>query len=161
MLSESFLPFFEWCGRTWLGTAVRDTIWAFPVIETFHLLALAVVLGTVLIVNLRAFGIGAQRATWAQTTGDLEPWMVVSLVILILSGIPMAMSEPMKCYESISFPIKMILIVLAVFWHFTIQRKWTTPDAIRLAPWRSKLAACLSILLWTSIGVAGKGIPYI
>ena len=42
MLSESFLPFFEWCGNTWLGTTVRDTVWAFPVIETFHLLALAV-----------------------------------------------------------------------------------------------------------------------
>ena len=41
MLSESFLPFFQWCEHTWLGTIVRDTVWAFPVIETFHLLALA------------------------------------------------------------------------------------------------------------------------
>jgi len=60
MLSERFLPFFEWCGNTWLGTSVRDTVWAFPVIETFHLLALAVILGTVLIVNLRVFGLGAR-----------------------------------------------------------------------------------------------------
>jgi hypothetical protein len=161
MLSESFLPFFEWCGRTWLGTTVRDTIWAFPLIETFHLLALAILLGTVLIVNLRAFGLGAQRSSYSQLTRELEPWMLVSLAVLILSGIPMAMSEPMKCYESYSFPIKMILLLVAVLWHFTIQRKWTTPDALRLTPLKSKLAACFSILLWTGIGIAGKGIPYV
>jgi hypothetical protein len=161
MLSERWLPFFEWCGKTWLGTAVRDHVLAFPIIETFHLLALAVLLGTVLIVNLRAFGLGARRSSYSQIASELEPWMLVSLAVLIVSGIPMAMSEPMKCYESWSFPIKMILLMVAVLWHFTIQRRWTTPDAVRLTPIKSKMAACLSILLWMGIGVAGKGIPYV
>jgi hypothetical protein len=155
MLSESFLPFFEWCGKTWLGTTVRDTIWAFPVIETFHLLALAVLLGTVLIVNLRALGVGGIELD----RRELEPWMLVSLAVLILSGIPMFLSEPMKCYESVSFPIKMCLLLLAILWHFTLQRKWTAP--MSATPLKAKLAACLSILLWAGIGMAGKGIPYI
>ena len=64
MLSDSFLPFFEWCGKTWLGTTVRDTVWAFPVIETFHLLALAILLGTVLIVNLSAIGVVLRGRYW-------------------------------------------------------------------------------------------------
>src|SRR5690348_11848203 len=100
MLSDWWLPFFEWCGNTWLGTTVRDNVWAFPVIETFHLLALAILLGSVLIVNLRAFGLGGSRASDPETAMQLEPWIVVSMAVLILSGIPMAMSEPMKCYES-------------------------------------------------------------
>src|SRR5947209_7815538 len=104
------LPFFEWCDQSWLGTAVRDHIWAFPVIETFHLLALAILLGTVLIVDFRVFGLGARYSPVSQLASELEPWMVLSVVILILSGIPMMMSEPMKCYESTSFPIKMILL---------------------------------------------------
>jgi len=161
MLSEAWLPFFEWCGKTWLGTAVRDNVLAFPIIETFHLLSLAVLLGTVLIINLRAFGIGAQRASYSQLARELEPWMLVSLAVLIASGIPMAMSEPMKCYESWSFPIKMILLVLAIAWHFTVQRRWTAPDSANRAPMKSKIAACFSILIWTAIGVAGKGIPYV
>jgi hypothetical protein len=161
MLSDSFLPFFEWCGKTWLGTTVRDTVWAFPVIETFHLLALAVLLGTVLIVNLGVFGIGTGRSApsaISATTRALEPWMLTSLAVLILSGIPMALSEPMKCYESYSFPIKMILLLVAIVWQFTLQRKWTRPHASRL---KGKMAASISILLWTGIGIAGKGIPYI
>jgi hypothetical protein len=156
MLSESFHPFFEWCGRTWLGTTVRDTVWAFPVIETFHLLALAVLLGTVLIINLGVFRSGARNSGMAR---ELEPWMLASLAVSILSGIPMFLSEPQKCYESYSFPVKMILLLLAILWYFTVQRKWTRPQAP--TPIKGRLAAGISILLWTSIGVAGKGIPYI
>jgi hypothetical protein len=129
---------------------VRDTVWAFPVIETFHLLALAILLGTVLIVNLAAFGVGTRGSSRPVTARELEPWMLTSLCVLILSGIPMAMSEPMKCYESYSFPIKMILLVLAVVWYFTVQRRTS-----------GKFAACISILLWGGIGIAGKGIPYV
>ena len=158
MLSESFLPFFEWCGRTWLGTTVRDTVWAFPVIETLHLLALAVLLGTVLIINLRVFGLGVRYSSKSQMVRDLEPWMLISLAVLILSGIPMFLSEPMKCYESYSFPIKIGLLLVAIVWHFTFQRKWTAPVP---DPLKSRLAACFSILLWAGIGLAGKGIPYV
>lgn len=161
MLSDSFLPFFEWCGKTWLGTTVRDTVWAFPVIETFHLLALAVLLGTVLIVNLRILGLGSRHSANPQMARELEPWMLTGLAVLILSGIPMFLSEPMKCYESYSFPIKMCLLLLAILWHFTIQRKWSAPDPSRLAPLKGKLAACVSIMLWAGIGIAGKGIPYL
>jgi hypothetical protein len=50
---------------------------------------------------------------------------------------------------------------VAILWHFTVQRRWTTPDALRLTPLKSKLAAGFSILLWTGIGIAGKGIPYV
>lgn len=156
MLSERWLPLFTWAGNTWLGTAVRDHELAFPIIETFHLLALAILLGTVLIVNLRAFGIGVNWEPYSQVVSELEPWMAVSVVVLIVSGIPMAMSEPQKCYESWSFPIKMILLVIAVIWHFTVQRRWTRPGS-----GRGRLAAGFSIFLWTAIGVAGKGIPYV
>jgi hypothetical protein len=159
MLSDSFLPYFEWCGNTWLGTAVRDTVWAFPVIETFHLLALAILLGTVLIVNLRVFGLGKRFVPAAQLARQLEPWMLVSLAVLIASGIPMAFSEPMKCFESVSFPIKMGLILVGMVAQFTIQRKWVMKGDASAG--RAKFAAVLSIVIWTAVGAAGKGIPYV
>jgi hypothetical protein len=157
MLSESFKPFFDWCGATWLGTTVRDTVWAFPLIETFHLLALAVLLGTVLIVNLRVFGLGRRYyASAGQIARELEPWMLASVGVLIASGIPMFLSEPEKCYESYSFPIKIMLIVIGIIYQVTVQRRWIVRDG-RMA----KLSACLSILVWTTVGLAGKGIPYV
>jgi hypothetical protein len=159
MFSESFRRYFDWCGNTWLGTTVRDTTWAFPVIETFHLLALAVLLGTVLIVNLRVFGVGQRYAPAAQIARQFEPWMLVSLGVLIASGIPMAFSEPSKCFESYSFPIKMGLILLGIASQFTIQRKWIIRSETITR--KAKLAAVLSIAIWTLVGAAGKGIPYV
>ena len=159
MLSESLRPYFEWCGNTWLGATVRDTVWAFPLIETFHLLALAVLLGTVLIVNLRVFGLGQRYVSTAQIARQLEPWMLASLSLLIASGIPMAFSDPIKCFESYSFPIKLGLIALGIGSQLTIQRRWVvTGDA---SPRKAKLAAALSIAIWTAVGAAGKGIPYV
>jgi hypothetical protein len=159
MLGESFLPYFEWCGNTWLGTAVRDTIWAFPLIETFHLLALAVLLGSVLIVNLSVFGVGKRYVPAAQLARQMEPWMLASIGVLIASGIPMAFSEPMKCFESISFPIKMGLILLGIASQLTIQRKWVIAGDTTAR--KAKFAAVLSIAIWTLVGAAGKGIPYV
>jgi hypothetical protein len=159
MLSESLRPYFEWCGNTWLGSTVRDTVWAFPVIETFHLLALAVLLGTVLIVNLRVFGLGRRYLPAAQMARQFEPWMLASIGVLIATGIPMAFSEPIKCFESYSFPIKMGLIVVGIVSQFTIQRKWImAEDATRR---KAQFAAIVSIAVWTAVGAAGKGIPYV
>jgi hypothetical protein len=159
MLSESFRPYFDWAGNTWLGTTVRDTVWAFPLIETFHLLALAILLGTVLIVNLRVFGIGKRFLPASQLARQFEAWMLASIGVLIATGIPMAFSEPMKCFESYSFPIKMGLIVLGIVSQFTIQRRWIMKgDA---DPAKARIAAVISIFVWTAVGAAGKGIPYV
>jgi hypothetical protein len=159
MLGESFRPYFEWAGNTWLGTTVRDTVWAFPLIETFHLLSLAILLGTVLIVNLRVFGVGKRFLPASQLARQFEPWMLASIGVLIGTGIPMAFSEPMKCFESYSFPIKMGLIVLGIVSQFTIQRRWIMKGDSSVA--KSRIAAIASIFIWTAVGAAGKGIPYV
>ena len=85
--------------------------------------------------------------------------MLWSIGVLIASGIPMAFSEPIKCFESISFPIKMGLMLLGIATQLTIQRKWVIADDTTTP--KTKLAAILSISIWTLVGAAGKGIPYV
>ena len=50
---ESLLPFFQWCDRSWLGETIRGSRLYFPIIETFHLLALTVLFGAVIVLNMR------------------------------------------------------------------------------------------------------------
>jgi hypothetical protein len=152
-------PFFDWCGNTAIGMAVRDTIWAFPFIETFHLLALAVLLGSVLLINLRVFGMGMRQFSVPQLARMFEPWIVVSIPVMLVSGILMAMSEPIKCYESYSFPLKMLFLGIAIVYHFTVQRKLRVSEDAPLI--RGKVGAALCISLWTVVSIAGRGIPYI
>ena len=153
------LPFFEWCERTAIGMAVRDTIWAFPFIETFHLLALASLLGSILLINLRIFGIGMRQFSVPQLARLLDPWILISIPVMLVSGILMAMSEPIKCYESYSFPIKMVFLVISIVYYFTVQRKFMVSE--EAPPIRGKLAATIGISLWTVVSIAGRGIPYI
>ena len=58
---QSFKPFFEWSDKMWLGRAIADTIWAFPVIETIHILALTMMFGAIVIIDLRMFGLGLRK----------------------------------------------------------------------------------------------------
>ena len=92
---------------------------------------------------------------------ELEPWLLTSLAVGLVSGVLLFVSEPMKCYESISFPIKIGLIAVALPCHFKIQRKWALADPDAAPQFTAKLGAGVTLALWTGIGLLGKGIPYI
>ncbi len=62
----SVLAFFTWCENSWIGESIRASLWLFPVIESFHLLAFAVLGGTVLLVNFSLIGLGLGRRPAAQ-----------------------------------------------------------------------------------------------
>src|SRR5689334_21964618 len=58
---QSFKPFFEWSDKFWLGQAISGTVWAFPVIETIHILALTMMFGAIVIVDMRMLGLGLRK----------------------------------------------------------------------------------------------------
>jgi len=70
----SLLPFFQWCYDTSIGEEIRNSLWLFPVIETFHLLALGLTAGAVLTVDLRLLGVGLSRQSPAQLWTAVELW---------------------------------------------------------------------------------------
>ena len=60
-MDYNLLPFFEWCEASWIGNAIRQSLWLFPVIEAVHLLGLCVLGGAVLMVDLRMLGAGLRN----------------------------------------------------------------------------------------------------
>src|SRR5262245_37980698 len=121
-------PFFEWCEATALGTAIRNSPWAFAVIESVHLLALAVIGGAVLMVDLRMLGFGLRSQRVADVARNAFPWLVGSLIMMLVSGIGLFLSEPTKCYYSTAFWVKMISLALAMTFTFTVRRTVTMTD---------------------------------
>jgi hypothetical protein len=115
------LPFFEWAAATSLGQAISTSTWAFAVIESGHLLALAVIGGAVLIVDLRLLGFGLKNQPIAQIARDTQPWLVGSLIMMIATGILLFVSEPMKLYYSTSFAVKMTCLALVIVFTFTVR----------------------------------------
>jgi hypothetical protein len=153
-------PFFEWCAATRLGTAIQMSPWAFAVVESVHLLGLAVIGGAVLLVDLRMLGFGLRDQRIAEVARAAFPWLVGSLIVMLLTGIGLFLSEPMKLYYSWPFWVKMISLSLAMLFTFTIRRKVTMADETRTRPIWFKLVALVSLTLWFGVGAGGRWIGF-
>ena len=156
----SLLPFFEWCENTAVGHAIRSSLWLFPVIESFHLLALALIGGAVLVVDLRLLGFGLRRQPVARLARDAQPWLVGGLFVMVPSGILLFTSEAIKCYYSPAFWTKMTFLLPTIVFTFTVRRKVATADETRVGPLWGKLVALVSVTLWSVVGAAGRWIGF-
>ena len=156
----SLLPFIDWCDHMWIGVAIRQSTWLFPAIETIHLLALAVLLGTIVIANLCAFGLILRRQAVSQVVGELALWTFSGLCIMLLTGSLLFLSEATKCYDSPPFRLKMVCLFVAIIYQFTIYRKVIRSAETHVASLQTRLAAGVSLMLWFSVALAGRAIGY-
>jgi len=154
------LPLFEALEASAIGEAIRNSLWLFPIVEAFHLLGLAVIGGAILVVDFRLLGLGLRTQPVSKLARDVQPWVVGSLVLMILSGFPLFLSEAIKCYYSFAFWTKMTALVLAVAFTFTIRRHVATAPDGRFSPASYKAVAMTSIALWSTVGWGGRWIGF-
>jgi uncharacterized membrane protein len=155
------LPIFQFFDKSWLGNFVSDSRWLFPAIEAVHIVALCLLFGALLTLNLRLLGLGLTNKPVAQLARDLSPWMSCSLIIILATGIMLFASEAMKAYASVPFQVKMLFLFAAIIFHYTIYGHLTKADeANRNRTW-SKVAAIVSIVLWLGVGIGGRGIGFL
>jgi hypothetical protein len=153
---------FQWLERTSLSVAINESLWAFAVIEAIHLLALAVIGGAVLVVDLRLLGLVFQR----QRVGDLarvaQPWFLWSLAAILLTGFVLFLSlAASKYYVHDYFWVKMYFLAGAIVFSFTVRQWLIMGDESRANSGLAKVAALVSLILWSGVGFAGKAIGYI
>jgi hypothetical protein len=154
------LPFFKWCDSTWLGETIRSSRIYFPVIETFHLLALTVLFGAVIVLNLRLCRLIMKHQPVQQLAKDLSPFALWSLVVILVSGVLLFLSEAMKCYASKPFQVKMMFLFAALIFHFSIHWKVTRADRDpRLLS--GVFVGGINFLLWFGVGLGGRAIGFL
>ena len=116
----------------------------FPTLEVFHIVGMAILVGTIAIVDFRVLGVGMLRQKPAELAKDVGPWTLFGLVLVLLSGPLMFSADPDMYYLNRAFQIKMALLVLAIVTHYTVHRRTVVSDSASGA----KLVACLSLALW-------------
>jgi hypothetical protein len=156
----TLLPFFEWCERTAIGEAIRNSVWLFPIIEAFHLVALALLGGTVLLVNMRLLGLVLRGRRVSELARDAQPWFVGGLLVMFASGVPLFLSESIKCYYSVAFWVKMSALFAVLVFTFTVHSRVTLADEGRVGPVQAKLVAVVSLVLWAAVGWGGRWIGF-
>jgi hypothetical protein len=150
--------FFQRCEGTVISEWIARSKYAFALIETVHIMALAILLGTLIVVSLSLFGVGRRHLSPRELSVALRPWTLTCVVIMIATGIPMFMSEATRLSRSAPFYYKMLLLVIALAVQLTVQRKVTGSN--EAAPWLCKTAACLSLGSWLGVALAGRAIAF-
>jgi succinate dehydrogenase hydrophobic anchor subunit len=154
----SLLPLARWIESTPLGVTMNTSHVVFPVVLIAHIIGLTLFIGTILIADLNLLGIGMRRQPVSGIARQLLPVTVAGLAVALISGPVLFVPQAVKCYESPFFRIKMLLLLLALAFHFTIHRRATAQDEPRSTAVSRKLIACVSLMLWVSVGVAGQAI---
>ena len=160
MKPMSVLTLFTWFENSWLGEGIRASRWLFPAIESVHLLALAVIGGSVLMVNLSLLGLGLGRRSTPQLWHDTWPWFTGSLAIMLSTGFLLFTSEAVKLYYHEAFWVKMSALLLSLVFTATVQRRTALADPDRVTRLWSHAVGLISLLLWFVVGASGRWIGF-
>jgi hypothetical protein len=154
------LPFFQWCYGTPIGEGIRNSTWLFPVIEAFHLLGLGLTAGAVLVVDFRLLGVGLRKQSAAQLWANTQPWLLGSVTLMFASGIPLFLSESIKCLYSFAFWVKMTSLFLVLLFTFTLRRRVTLTNLASDRPLLGRVTALVSLGLWFGVAWGGRWIGF-
>lgn len=149
-------PVFRWLGEMPASKAIGESLWMFAMIQAFHLVFLAVLVGALLIVDLRLLGRGMVRQPLNQVARDAMPWLVGSLIGMLVTGVPQLMSNWSREYHSEFFWQKMYFLAAALIFTFTVRLAVTRRSDIGGTTMGQKVVALVSIFLWTNVAIAGR-----
>ena len=160
----SLLGFCQWLGSTHGSVALHESIWAYPIIESVHVLTLCLFLGLTVMLDLRLLGAAMARTPASEMVKRLLPWTLAGFAVMVATGALLFFAIPVKTYLNVFFRIKVCFLVLAgvnaAIFQRTISRSMGQWDMDPVPPFRARLAAGVSLVLWAGIVVAGRMIAY-
>lgn len=150
--------FFEWLMNSPWSHALASGEWVFPVVQSLHFIGFAMLIGTVAIVDLRLLGFGLRQQKADELAADLDTWKWVGLSLILMTGLLMFSSSAVAYYRNSSFRFKMVCLMLALLFHFTLHRRALRSD---VPPIAAKLAGAASLLLWSAVVAGGRMIAFV
>ena len=160
----SLLAFCEWLAATENSTALRESLFMYPLVESTHVMFLLLFVGLTVMLDLRLLGISLRHLPVSELVDRILPWVRAGFAVMVFTGVLLAYAIPVRTYQSVWFRAKMIMLVLAAFniwyFHYRVYPKRAEWDRDPRPPWVVRRAGLVSIILWFSIVVAGRFIAY-
>ena len=160
----TILEMCQWLQDTNIGTSLRESIWMFPIVESTHVLALSISVGTLFWMDLRLTGKFMKNQPISKVSNSVLPWTLIGFTIMTITGVLLFWCQAVKAYNSIFFKIKITLLILAainaIAYHSTIYLKMDEWDKASPPPAQARFAGWASIVLWIGIIIAGRTMAY-
>jgi len=149
---------------TQLSVFIRESAWAFPTIESTHVVALALVIGTIAIIDLRLVGWASRHRRYIEISGEVLPWTWAAFAVAALSGFLMFTSQPVAYWANLAFRLKIALLLIAganvLIFHLLTCRSVARWNHAPSVPLPARLAGMLSLLLWIAVVFLGRWIGF-
>lgn len=146
-----------------LARMMRESLWAYPIVETVHIVGFAILVGSVVMFDLRVLGLSKGISVRALSR-HLLPWSLAALLLIVPTGFLMFTAHAGDLLANRTFQLKMGLLMLAginaVIFRtgpYTSVQEWDTGTA---APLAAKLTVAASIAIWFSIIACGRLLAY-
>ena len=160
MMWETLQPFVNWLGKSglgqWLGQSTVRIAWLF----VMHLFGLILLLGTTIVLSIRLLELGLLKQQLARLSRDLAIVRTAGLVLMLSSGALIFTGGAVSYFEGQWFRRKMVLLFIALIFNFTLFRKVTSAEEGHYSPLLNRITGLLALLLWFSIGAAGRAIAF-
>ncbi|SHK83900.1 hypothetical protein SAMN05444159_4322 [Bradyrhizobium lablabi] len=164
MIDLGLAGFSKWLAATEVSHTIQTTTWIIPTIQTIHILCVAAVFSSAILVDLRIWRLLERDVPLPEMARRFLPTIWPVLIALLLTGSLLIIGEPRRSLLNSTFYLKMALLVLAIVLTVALQRAITSsPDSWDKDLTRrviARLAATLSILVWCGILFAGRWIAY-
>src|SRR5512146_2933929 len=129
--------FAQWLSDTPPSRLIQDVLWIIPAVQTMHILAIAVVLSSVAMIELRLFGLVGRSTPLAQTAARFLPWLWWGTLALAITGLILITAEPGRALTNPAFQLKMALLLVAVLVTFAFHRSVRQISVLWNGPARS------------------------
>jgi hypothetical protein len=156
--------FCSWLYNTRMAAAIRTSTWLFPTIESLHVLAITIVVGTVSMFDLRLLGAAYRDRSITEMHEEIMPWTWASFAVAVIAGSLMFSSDALNYYEDTPFRLKMLALLLVglnaaifEFGAFRSVEKWNQKEKTPLA---AKFAGGISLVLWVLVVGFGRWIGF-
>jgi hypothetical protein len=158
--------------RAWLGwiqgsgfaERTRESLYIFPTLEAIHVIGLTLVVGTILVLDLRLLGLASTRRPVHRVIADILKWTWVAFVITAVTGVLMFTTNALVYFDNVYFRTKIALLVLAglnmAAFEVTARRTINDWDSARSAPASGRVIAVLSLVIWVGVIVTGRMIGF-
>ena len=160
-----FDRFLQWLESTPPAIAISESSWLFPGIESVHVLAIALVVGSITMVDLRLLDINLRERPVGELIAEVLPWTWISFAVAVCSGALLFSSNATHYWGTVPFRAKMLLLTLAginmLAYHATIHRSVDLWGRRPRTPRAAKISGGLSLGLWIGVVTLGRWIGFV
>jgi hypothetical protein len=146
------------------GTAIRESTWLFPTIETLHVLSIVLVVGSIMIVDLRLLNMASRRRPVSELIREVLPFTWIAFACAAVTGSLLFTSSAVKYAHNAPFQFKMVVLLLAginmAVFHLGAGRNIHVWDRSAMIPTGARIAGAVSLLIWICVVSLGRWIGF-